>query len=143
MLKRAGAGTQILLPLVAALVPPGRAAVLSPTYAEHRRAAALIGHETVETGDFPALRSADLAIVVNPNNPDGRIVGRAALLQLAAEMRRRGGLLVIDEAFMDATDGAERIVFYYYGIVLLKTEFTALFEGSLCGRKLCNGHAIG
>ena len=28
-------GTQILLPLVASLVPPGRAAVLSPTYAEH------------------------------------------------------------------------------------------------------------
>src|SRR5436305_217076 len=31
-------GTQILLPLVAALVPPGRAAVLGPTYAEHARA---------------------------------------------------------------------------------------------------------
>src|ERR1700675_2185252 len=32
-------GTQILLPLVAALVRPGRAAILSPTYKEHARAA--------------------------------------------------------------------------------------------------------
>ena len=32
------------------------------------------GHEAVEIGDFDALADADLAIVVNPNNPDGRIV---------------------------------------------------------------------
>ena len=31
----AAPGTQILLPLVVALVQPGRAAVLGPTYAEH------------------------------------------------------------------------------------------------------------
>ena len=46
-------------------------------------------------------RDADLAVVVNPNNPDGRIVGKDALLALADEKRRRGGLLVVDEAFMD------------------------------------------
>src|SRR5262249_29123644 len=37
----------------------------------------------------------------NPNNPDGRLFGRNDLLALAADLRRRGGLLVIDEAFMD------------------------------------------
>ena len=36
----AAPGTQILLPLVAGLVRPGRAAILSPTYNEHARAAA-------------------------------------------------------------------------------------------------------
>ena len=40
---RRAPGTQILLPLVAALVKPGRAAVLAPTYAEHARAAATCG----------------------------------------------------------------------------------------------------
>src|SRR5262252_6315572 len=40
----AAPGTQILLPLVAGLVPPGRARVLGPTYAEHLRVAALVGH---------------------------------------------------------------------------------------------------
>lgn len=94
-------GTQILLPLVAALIPPDRASVLGPTYAEHRRAAALAGHEVEETADFDRLVDADLAILVNPNNPDGRILPRARLLDLAAAIRGKGGLLVVDEAFMD------------------------------------------
>ena len=94
-------GTQILLPLVAALVPPGRAAVLGPTYSEHVRVAAAVGHRAKEVTDIDDLRDADLAVIVNPNNPDGRIVGRDALIALADRLRSRGGLLVVDEAFMD------------------------------------------
>ncbi|TIU49457.1 MAG: threonine-phosphate decarboxylase [Mesorhizobium sp.] len=97
----AAPGTQILLPRVASLVRPGKALVLAPTYAEHARAAAIAGHEVVEVGDFAALADADLAIIVNPNNPDGRIIERDRLLALAARLRARGGLLVVDEAFMD------------------------------------------
>src|SRR5262245_55207202 len=76
-------GMQIVLPLVAALVPPGRAAVLGPTYSEHVRVAALAGHDAREVGDIADLKGADLAVVVNPNNPDGRIVDRKTLLALA------------------------------------------------------------
>ncbi len=94
-------GTQILLPRVFSLVKPGRALILGPTYAEHVRAAALAGHSAVEVRDFSLLADADLAVVVNPNNPDGRIVPRADLLALAETLRRRGGMLVVDEAFMD------------------------------------------
>lgn len=97
----AAPGTQILLPLVCSLVPPGRARVLGPTYAEHARAAANAGHAVTEVEAFEALEGADLAIVVNPNNPDGRIVPRERLLDLAERLRRKGGLLVVDEAFMD------------------------------------------
>lgn len=97
----AAPGTQILLPRVASLVAPGKALVLGPTYAEHARAAAIAGHEVAEVSDFEALAGADLAIIVNPNNPDGRVVERERLLALAATLRARGGLLVVDEAFMD------------------------------------------
>jgi cobalamin biosynthetic protein CobC len=97
----AAPGTQILLPLVAALLPPGRACVLGPTYAEHLRTAALAGHAAQEVSDVAGLAGAALAIVVNPNNPDGRILGKDALLALADAQQRRGGLLVVDEAFMD------------------------------------------
>jgi cobalamin biosynthetic protein CobC len=97
----AAPGTQILLPFVAGLVPPGRAVVLGPTYAEHARAAALQGHAVSEVTDVAQLAASDLAIVVNPNNPDGRIVTKEALLDCAAALRSRGGLLVVDEAFMD------------------------------------------
>lgn len=97
----AAPGTQILLPRVAALVKPGKALVLGPTYAEHARAAAIAGHAVAEVHDFDALADADLAVLVNPNNPDGRIIERARLLDLAARLRAKGGLLVVDEAFMD------------------------------------------
>ena len=66
-------GTQSLLAPVFALVPPGRAAILGPTYAEHARVAALVGHRVEEVTAFDALAGADLAVVVNPNNPDGRL----------------------------------------------------------------------
>ncbi len=97
----AAPGTQILLPLVARLVKPCRVAVLSPTYAEHARAAAIAGHGVQEVRDFDELANADLAVVVNPNNPDGRVIERSRLLTLAEKLREKGGLLVVDEAFMD------------------------------------------
>ncbi|OHV90452.1 threonine-phosphate decarboxylase CobD [Mesorhizobium sp. ORS 3428] len=97
----AAPGTQILLPRVASLVRSGKALVLGPTYAEHARAAAIAGHAVAEVDNFDALAEADLAVLVNPNNPDGRIIERDRLLGLATRLRSRGGLLVVDEAFMD------------------------------------------
>lgn len=94
----AAPGTQILLPWIARLVHPGRAAVLGPTYAEHARAASHAGHAVTEVSHLEELEGADLAVVVNPNNPDGRILTRAELLRLSTRCR----LLVVDEAFMDA-----------------------------------------
>jgi cobalamin biosynthetic protein CobC len=94
-------GTQILLPLVAALVGPGRAAVVGPTYREHARAAALAGHRVSEIADLNAAGEAILVIVTNPNNPDGRLFDKNELIALAKRLANRGGVLVVDEAFMD------------------------------------------
>ncbi|EUC01109.1 L-threonine-O-3-phosphate decarboxylase [Rhizobium sp. CF080] len=106
----AGPGTQILLPIVADLIArKGQAAVLSPTYAEHARVARLAGFEVMETADLDPLAEADLAVIVNPNNPTGRIVPHADLLALAAIMRAKGGLLVVDEAFMDVSEASSVI----------------------------------
>jgi cobalamin biosynthesis protein CobC len=116
-------GTQILLPQVMGLVPQGRASILSPTYAEHARAAALCGHSVREVSSLDALRDADVAVVVNPNNPDGKTSGRNQLLDLANVLHERGGLLVVDEAFMDvgsqehAVDGDVE----HCGIVVLRS----------------------
>ncbi|RWN52293.1 threonine-phosphate decarboxylase CobD [Mesorhizobium sp.] len=119
----AAPGTQILLPRVASLVSPGKALVLGPTYAEHQRAAAIAGHAVTEIDDFDTLAGADLAIVVNPNNPDGRIVERKKLLALAERLRARGGLLVVDEAFMDVGPLGESLAgdVEHGGIVVLRS----------------------
>ncbi len=103
----AGPGTQMLLPFVFGLRPPGKVIVLGPTYAEHRRVAALCGHECVETERFEDLDPADIAVVVNPNNPDGRVIEREQLISLAKTLGSRGGLLVVDEAFMEVVNQTE------------------------------------
>lgn len=95
----AAPGTQILLPLIAKLLPPGRARVVGPTYAEHARAAALAGHEVVKDGP------SGLLTIVNPNNPDGRFRTRRELLAA----RPPQGLLVVDEAFMEAAPRDESL----------------------------------
>lgn len=95
-------GSQILVTLAAGLLLPGRAVILGPTYAEHARAASLAGHEVYTVSELEPLGESDLAIVVNPNNPDGRIVSREDLLAIAERQSAHGGLLIVDEAFMDA-----------------------------------------
>ena len=100
----AAPGTQILLPLVCGLVPPGRAAILTPAYSEHARAAALAGHQVSAARDLRELAAfgdAHLVLIANPNNPDGRLSDKADLLALARRLGARGGVLVLDEAFMD------------------------------------------
>lgn len=94
-------GSQILVAQVGFLLARGRACVLTPTYAEHARVTELAGHNVVEVAEVAQLADARIAIVVNPNNPDGRIVAKDTLLALADSLRKRGGLLLVDEAFMD------------------------------------------
>ena len=98
----AAPGTQILLPLVAGLARPGRAAIVAPTYSEHARAAALAGHKVGEVGDLDAAGDAALVILTNPNNPDGRLFARNDLIALGqSSYTRAAGCWSIDEAFMD------------------------------------------
>lgn len=128
-------GTQILLPLVMELVPRGRAAVLSPTYAEHARAAALVGHRVHETADFGDLAAADIAVAVNPNNPDGRIMPRVDLIELARTLGKRGGLLVVDEAFMEVGLAAESLAGEVEGLPVVVLRSFGKFFG-LAGVRL-------
>ncbi len=94
-------GTQILLPRVAAWARPGRAAILAPTYGELSRAAALAGHDVKTVRELDEIGDARLVMIANPNNPNGRLHRKDALLALADALRPRGGVLVVDEAFMD------------------------------------------
>jgi cobalamin biosynthetic protein CobC len=94
-------GTQILLPVVAALVSPGRAGVFGPADLEGPHAAALAGHLVAELRALEDLHQVDIAFLSNPNNADGGVLPRATLFSIAEELGQHGGVLVIDEAFMD------------------------------------------
>lgn len=99
----AAPGTQILISLLPLLLarPPGRVAILSPTYAEHAESWRNAGHTIQETACFEALADADIAILCNPNNPDGHRTPSAKIRALADRLERRGGLLIVDESFAD------------------------------------------
>ena len=97
----AAPGSQILLPLAAALARPGLAAILTPSYGEFAPAAQMAGHAVRPIEGLGECGEAALAIIGNPNNPDGRVFAGDALIALADRLGARGGLLVVDEAFMD------------------------------------------
>jgi cobalamin biosynthesis protein CobC len=90
------AGAQAAIQLLPRLAPSGRARILSPTYNEYAPVLAATGWQVEEVGELEALAGADLAVVVNPNNPDGRVHDSAQLLAIA------GGRLIVDESFADA-----------------------------------------
>ena len=102
----AAPGTQALIQWLPRLRAPSRVAVLGPTYGEHAVSWAAAGHRVTEviangTPD-DGLCGFDVVVSVNPNNPDGRVIEPARLLELADRLEREGGLLVVDEAFADA-----------------------------------------
>lgn len=134
-------GAQGAIQLVPWLRAPGRAAVLAPTYNEHAAALRACGWQVAEVATLEALRGADLAVVVNPNNPDGRRHAPEALLTLAQEV----GLLIVDESFADpepelsvAGQMRDTIVVLrsfgkFYGLAGLRLGF-ALAQGDLADR---------
>jgi cobalamin biosynthetic protein CobC len=92
------AGAQAAIQLLPRLAPGGRARVLAPTYNEYAAVLSAAGWDVADVSSLDALAGADLAVVVNPNNPDGRCHDRAELLALLP----RVGRLVVDESFADA-----------------------------------------
>ncbi|WP_275167614.1 threonine-phosphate decarboxylase CobD [Bradyrhizobium sp. CSS354] len=90
-------GAQAAIQLLPQLAPSGHARILAPTYNEYAGVLSAAGWEVQEVGELDALVGADLAIVVNPNNPDGRCHTPKDLLALLP----RVGRLVIDESFAD------------------------------------------
>jgi cobalamin biosynthetic protein CobC len=100
------AGSQAAIQALPQLRAPGRVGVLTPCYAEHPHAWQRAGHTLVELADDQvddALDSLDVLVLVNPNNPTGRLIPRERLLAWHARLAERGGWLVVDEAFIDNT----------------------------------------
>ena len=94
-------GTQILIETLPRLLAPTRVAVLGPTYAEHAAAWTRAGHAVTEIPGLDAVGGARVAVIVDPNNPDGRTHSLAERRARAESLGARGGLLVADEAFAD------------------------------------------
>ncbi|MGJ0507242.1 MAG: threonine-phosphate decarboxylase CobD [Methylocystis sp.] len=135
----AGAGGQAFIQLLPRVFPARRVGVLGFTYAEHAACWAAAGARTATAASLDELAAFDVAVIVNPNNPDGRLLTPAQLARLAQAMTRRGGLLVLDESFMDFTPHASATALAAMeGVVLLRSFGKAYgLAGLRLGFALC------
>jgi cobalamin biosynthetic protein CobC len=91
----AAPGTQALIQLLPRLMPTSRVVIVGPTYAEHELCWRRAGHDVAVVPDIVEASGADIVVVVNPDNPTGRLVAPRALRAVEA------ALLIVDEAFID------------------------------------------
>lgn len=103
-------GTQTLIELLPGLLNSQNVDIISPTYREHELCWRKAGRHVERVADTTHLSAlSNCAVVVNPNNPDGRVFAPSKLITLGEEMSRRHGYLVIDEAFCDTQTGSSMI----------------------------------
>jgi cobalamin biosynthesis protein CobC len=91
------AGAQAAIQLIPGIAAAGTATVLTPTYNEHAGALRAAGWTVREADTLKALEGSSLAVVVNPNNPDGATYRPEQLCALAETVE----MLVVDESFAD------------------------------------------
>ena len=98
-------GSQAAIQWLPALFPPVAVACLTPIYEEHPQAWERAGHKLRRLQNVPLARALAAAtpiiVLCNPNNPTGRTLPAGELLAAAAQLLRRGGWLIVDEAFGD------------------------------------------
>lgn len=96
-------GTQILIENLPKIFDKSTVAILSPTYEEHAHNWRKLGHNVILTDDITIAKTADHLIMVNPNNPDGKLYSTPETKKLQEYFAAKNGYLIIDEAFMDLT----------------------------------------
>lgn len=131
----AGPGTQALISLLPGILPDGDVAIASPTYSSHRDAWRRAGRIVLEVPHLYALPpEVRVAVLVNPNNPDGRLIDPKSILETARDMEKRGGVLILDEAFADAVPGSSVLPHLENEPVLVLRSFGKFF--GLAGLRL-------
>lgn len=135
----AGAGSQAFIQLLPQLIEARRVAILGYTYAEHAARWRAAGALVEETAALEELARADVAVIVNPNNPDGRMIAPDRIAELGAAMGRSGRRLIVDEAFMDMTPSLSAAPHVSAGLVVLRSFGKAYgLAGVRLGFALCD-----
>ena len=91
-------GAQAAIQLLPLIFGGGNVAVLGPTYNEHAARFRLHGVSVIEISEIAECPSdVTTLVIVNPNNPDGRVIPCDELFAL----KRRFKTVIVDESFAD------------------------------------------
>lgn len=104
------AGSQAAIQWLPHLLPRAVVACLSPLYAEHPQAWQRAGHRLrfLQNAMLPRALAASTPYVLfcNPNNPTAECHPHDVAVDAAKQLKKRGGWLIVDEAFIDPTPAA-------------------------------------
>lgn len=153
-----GNGAADLIFRLCACSRPKRALTLAPTFSEYERAVELFGgkmreHRLYEGNGFMLTEEilneltpdTDILFLCNPNNPSGRLAPPELLLRIADECAVKGILFLLDECFIDFTEGKSMIpLLSEYHNLLILNAFTKLYAmaGLRLGYLLCSDTAL-
>lgn len=133
---------EILYGMMRALRPRA-VGLMEPCFSEYAEAAEVVGARmlsvvTREEEDFAprveellaACEQVDLFVIGQPNNPNGRVLELETLARMADRLARRGGHLVVDEAFLDFVPGVGSLLeqLAEYPNVLLLRSMTKFYS---------------
>ena len=113
-------GSDLALRLLGQLLG-GRVAVVGPGYSGH----VAMWRSPVTVISVDALGEAaathDVLVLARPGNPDGTMIARDMLESAAATLAARGGYLIVDESFVDATPEASVAGSGWPGLIVLRS----------------------
>ncbi len=136
---------------------PKKVLLVSPTFSEYEQAIDVIGAEKkyydlspedgfrIKEEILNSIDSTvDMLFICNPNNPTGRLVDRDLLVKIADKCTENGAFLVVDECFLDFTDGYDNASLipclqkYEHSLMVLRA-FTKMYAipGLRLGYGLC------
>lgn len=119
------AGSQAAIQALPRLRRKSIVGMLPLAYAEHAAAWRRHGHKLLSFSEASinrAIDRLDVLVLINPNNPTGRLIEPEQLLAWHSRLAERGGWLVVDEAFIDCTPEQSLARFSHLpGLVVLRS----------------------
>jgi cobalamin biosynthesis protein CobC len=118
-------GSEIAIRLLPRMLSSERVGILTPTYGSHAAAWVEAGAKVLELTELPDAKRGDLQtiVVVNPNNPDGRVLPSTELSAFAKIWAETGHRLIVDEAFAEVANGVSLLAMPELpaGVVVLRS----------------------
>ena len=142
---RAFAGTEMVIRQLPDVLHSRHIALRSPSYADHAQAWQVAGAEVREVDQpLELVGEVDTVVLVNPNNPDGYRWTVAQLEDVRQRLARRGGWLIVDEAYADLDPAASMAPFAGRDGLIVLRSFGKFFglAGARLGAVLAPPHIL-
>jgi cobalamin biosynthesis protein CobC len=117
-------GSQAAIQALPRLRPSARVGIVHPSYAEHHHAWQQAGHQIqlLDTSRIEQhIAQLEVLILVRPNNPTGTCHSTEQVLDWHDQLAQKGGWLVVDEAFVDASPEISLLTHPRPGLIVLRS----------------------